>query len=359
MRSERPSDESDVEILVTGNLATPRRTVLGVFGHFAQTDMDAEAVAAALAECGIPPIALDEPDIPITHAQQLACVAWVVERATEGRSVERMAFDVAFDVRITSFGVLGLAALHASDLFESLRVFTRYPELSWGHSRITAGRAGDALFTAFVADDEITEPAARRYCVTIDAIAAVQMIRELFGPEPRPRAVELPYPAPPDHRSMTRRLGCPVVFDAPEARVLLDPSLLSAEPLLANPFLFRAYEKQARQLAERLRTDVDLGEQVRRLLWATSPPPDRDTVASMLALSPRSLARKLAGEGTSYGELLEEVRHARARDLLRNRGLQIAEIADRLGYSDAAAFSRAFRGWADTTPSAWRDAHGG
>lgn len=347
-----------MEILVTGNLATPRRTVLGVFGHFAQTDMQPAQVAAALTECGIPPIALEEPDIPITHAQQLACVAWVLAHAPPDRSVEGMAFDVALDVRITSFGVLGLAAMHASSLFESLQVFTRYPELSWGHSRITAGRAGDALFTAFVPDDAIEDPAVRRYCVTIDVIAAVQMIRELFGPEPRPRAVELPYPAPPDHRQITRRLGCPVSFDAPEARVLHEPSLLSAEPLLANPFLYRAYEKQARQLAERLRTDVDLAEQVRRLLWATSPPPDRETVASMLALSPRSLARKLAAAGTRYGDLLEEVRYARARDLLRNRGLQIAEIADRLGYSDAAAFSRAFRGWADTTPSAWRDAQG-
>jgi len=353
--SEGVGPEKDVEIMVTGNLATPRRTVLGVFGHFAQTDMAPERVAAALAECGIPPIALEEPDVPITHAQQLACVAWVIERATAGRSVERMAFEVALDVRITSFGVLGLAAMHASHLFESLRVFTRYPELSWGHSRIAAGRAGDALFAAFTADDAIGDPALRRYCVTVDTVAAVQMIRELFGPTPRPLAVELPYPAPPDHREMTRRLPCPVTFDAPEARVLLDPALIGAEPLLANPFLFRAYEKQARQLAERLRTDVDLSEQVRRLLWATSPPPDRATVASMLALSPRSLARKLAAEDTSYGALLEEVRYARARDLLRNRGLQIAEIADRLGYSDAAAFSRAFRAWADETPSAWRE----
>lgn len=350
---------ADDEILLRGDLATPRRTVLGVFGHFAQSDIPPEEIRRLLLEHGLPPIALEEPDIPITHEQQLACIRALLDRVGPERSIPAYALEVAFDVRITNFGVLGLALMHAGDLTECLRVVTSYPELSWGHSQIAVGRRGAELFQTFVLGDEIRGAALRSYCVTIDLFATIRMIVDLFGPRYQPTSIELPYPAPHDHRRLARRVGCPVRFDAPEARMSYGVELASATPLLANPLLFKAYEKLSRQLAQRLRTDLDLAEQVRRLLWMSSPPPDRDTVASMLALSPRTLARKLSAEGTSYGELQREVRYARAREYLRNQTLQIAEIADRLGFSDAAAFSRAFRTWSGEPPSAWREREAG
>jgi len=352
MASER---EKSTEILFSGNLVTPRRTVMGVFGHFAESDIPIEEVGALLLECGLPPIALEEHDIPITHDQQLAVISRVLERTDPERSIASYALDVGYSVHITGFSVLGLAAMHAANLAECLRVFTTYPELSWSHSHLTVGRRGEELFQSFMPDAKLRRGALRDYCVTVDLIATIRIVVDIFGPQHEPTQVWLPYPAPDDRRRLTRRLGCPVRFDAPDARLFYPASLWRATPRLENPILFRAYEKLCVQLARALRTDVALGEQVRRLLWVSSPPPDRDTVASMLALSPRTLARKLAAEGTSYGELQREVRFARARELLENRTLQIAEIADRLGFSDPAAFSRAFRTWTAETPSAWRE----
>ncbi len=72
-------------------------------------------------------------------------------------------------------------------------------------------------------------------------------------------------------------------------------------------------------------------------------------------MSPRTLARKLEDAGTHFAELQREVRRARAEKLLENRSLRLGDIADRLGFSDQAAFSRAFRQWTGETPSAWRD----
>ncbi|MCB9592208.1 MAG: AraC family transcriptional regulator ligand-binding domain-containing protein [Sandaracinaceae bacterium] len=349
------------EHLLTGNLATPRRTVLGVFGLLERSDITEADVGRFLLECGLPPIAIQEPDIPITREQQLACMARLLERLDPELSVPHHATEVGLGVHITLFGMLGLSLMYAGSLRECLRVITTYAELSWGHSRIVVAREGDQIFQAFAMDGRLPGRTAalqedlRRYCVTVDLMASVKMTADLFGPEHRPTEVWLPYPAPHDHRKLTRRLGHPVRFDAPEARLYFHERLWRATPLLANPLVFRTYEKLTAQLAQRLRTDVDLSEQVRRLLWMTSPPPDRDSVASMLALSPRTLARRLAEESTSYGELQREVRLARACDYLRNRTLQIAEIAARLGFSDAAAFSRAFRQWTGETPSTWRE----
>lgn len=83
--------------------------------------------------------------------------------------------------------------------------------------------------------------------------------------------------------------------------------------------------------------------------------PKLDEVADHLALSRRTLIRKLAAEGTSYSELSDYLRGNLARWYLRESQLSIAEIASRLGYLDASNFSRTFRQWSGTKPSSYRD----
>src|SRR5690606_9677964 len=91
-----------------------------------------------------------------------------------------------------------------------------------------------------------------------------------------------------------------------------------------------------------------------RLLWAYTPPPSREQLADMLGVSTRTLARRLKAAGTSYAELLRRVQAERARNYLRHTSTPISEVADRMGYSDPAAFTRAFQGWTGMTPAAWR-----
>lgn len=350
----------DAHVLWTGNLATPRRTVLGVFGLLEKSEIPTDAAGPFLVESGLPPIALQEPDIPITREQQLRTMARLLQHMSPDQSLPHHAVEGGLGVHITAFGVLGLAMQYASSLRECLRIITSYAELSWGHSRLVVSRRGEDLVLTMSVERPLPGVAKTdrdslwRYVLTVDLTASIRMVSDLFGPSHRPREVWLPYPPPRDHGRIRQRLGCPVRFDAPEARLVYGMDLWRATPELAQPFVFRSYERLTAQLAERLRTDVDLAEQVRRLLWVSSPPPDRDTVARMLALSPRTLARKLASEHTSYGELQREVRFTRARQLLRNRSLQIGEVAQQLGFADAAAFTRAFRSWTDQTPSAWR-----
>jgi AraC-like DNA-binding protein len=69
--------------------------------------------------------------------------------------------------------------------------------------------------------------------------------------------------------------------------------------------------------------------------------------------SVRTLERKLRAQGTCYSELLEQARHHAALELLRTE-LGIEAIAARLGYSDAANFTRAFRRWTGESPRAHR-----
>ena len=91
-----------------------------------------------------------------------------------------------------------------------------------------------------------------------------------------------------------------------------------------------------------------------RWLWAYTPALKRGEIAQLLAMSERNLTRQLGREGTSYTQLLARVQEERAKNFLRNRALTVSEIGYRLGYTEPAAFTRAFTRWVGISPLKWR-----
>ena len=76
--------------------------------------------------------------------------------------------------------------------------------------------------------------------------------------------------------------------------------------------------------------------------------------ADALAISARTLSRRLADEGTSFRVLLDDVRREFACALLQDRSLSVGDVAFFLQYSEPAAFHRSFRRWTGQTPRAFR-----
>jgi AraC-like DNA-binding protein len=78
------------------------------------------------------------------------------------------------------------------------------------------------------------------------------------------------------------------------------------------------------------------------------------SIARKLALSTRTLQRRIEAEGTTYQQVLDDTRTDLARHYLQNTALSVAEIAFLLGFSEPNSFYRAFRAWTGTTPDAVR-----
>jgi AraC-like DNA-binding protein len=76
-----------------------------------------------------------------------------------------------------------------------------------------------------------------------------------------------------------------------------------------------------------------------------------DAVARALGCSRQTLYRRLKAEGITFAELLDDLRRRLALGFVREQGLSVKEAAWRLGFSDPAAFSRAFKRWTGTSPS--------
>jgi AraC-like DNA-binding protein len=85
--------------------------------------------------------------------------------------------------------------------------------------------------------------------------------------------------------------------------------------------------------------------------------PSLGEAAARLGVSPRTLKRRLAELGTSYSALSGQLSQARAEQLLLRADDPIEQIAEKLGFSDAPSFIRAFRRWTSLTPARYRALH--
>jgi AraC-like DNA-binding protein len=102
--------------------------------------------------------------------------------------------------------------------------------------------------------------------------------------------------------------------------------------------------------------DETLAGSLKQALSALLPAvhPSIELAAEIAGLSPRTLRRRLADEGTSWRRIVDDARLEACDRLLRDPGRSLGEIAAELGYSDQANMSRAFRRWTGECPSAYR-----
>lgn len=98
---------------------------------------------------------------------------------------------------------------------------------------------------------------------------------------------------------------------------------------------------------------VAVGNEVQKLL--SQGKVKRQTVARKLAMSTRTLARRLSDEGTTYDEVVDHLRQSLALQYIGERGMQLSQVAWLLGYEGATSFNHAFRRWTGRSPSEARN----
>jgi AraC-like DNA-binding protein len=180
-------------------------------------------------------------------------------------------------------------------------------------------------------------------------------MRELCGPRWKPTRLSFAHRRPNSLSPYRRLFGAPLAFDAEHTAVFFAERWLDQPVHGSDPALQAAIAKlvRDRETAEAL----SMSDKVRRVLrtMVLAGTASADSVAFMFAMSRRSLHRQLQAEGTSLQALANATRFEVARQLLNESDMPAGEIAAVLHYSDASAFSRAFKDWSGTAPREWRE----
>ena len=204
------------------------------------------------------------------------------------------------------------------------------------------------------------EPALQAFRPAADArlAALLSVCREIAAAPIAPLIVHLPYRRPPDVKDYEKFFRAPLEFGAPATALLLSREDLVRPVSCSDEVLIGYLDQLAQQILTGLGAEKTIRDRVRRLLWSSLSDgvPDLEDMARRLAMSPRTLQRRLRDEGTTFAAVLTGFRQDMARPLLREGRLAVSEVAFLLGYEDPSSFQRAFRRWSGRSPRAFRRA---
>jgi AraC-like DNA-binding protein len=183
-------------------------------------------------------------------------------------------------------------------------------------------------------------------------------IRAVLGPRWNPVAVHFEHDRCATHgREMdavlVRVFRAPVLFGQGENRLILEPRDLTRPMAPRGAAMVPYLERHLRDLMNGDEVGCDsCAAQVEHIISRRMGRADLDvdSIAAELGLSPRTLQRRLAVEGTSFRDLIQRHRAQVANRLLKDRKTKMTAIAHDVGYADATTFSRAFKSWSGERP---------
>ena len=153
-----------------------------------------------------------------------------------------------------------------------------------------------------------------------------------------------------------RVFGAPVAFGCERNAMRINAAWLNRSARVQPPYVFGVLTRHADALLEKLDRDVTMRARVERAILPRlhTGATTMQQVARELGYSRDTLYRKLAAEGVTFARILDDLRRRQALEYLAADRVSLNEIAYLVGFSDPAAFSRAFRRWTGDAPGKFR-----
>ncbi|WP_116042532.1 AraC family transcriptional regulator [Amycolatopsis palatopharyngis] len=304
-------------------------------------------VAELLRGSGLREADLVDPELQVDARQELDVVRALVAALGDDSAT---AVDLGRRYHLTTFGIFGFACISSPTLRDAMVFALRYLDLSFTFSipqiTVDAGRVTLALHNERVPEDVDGFLALR------DLAAIHTMMRDLL-PAISLLGLELCGPRPPGIDPYLEVFGIEPVFGSGVVALSFDAAYLDQALPQANQHTVAICMAQCAEMVARRRARTGIAHEVRERLLRTGPHTGMDRLARELAMSPRTLRRRLTEAGTSYRTLVDEVRQALAEELLGTGALSVEDVAVRLGYAEASSFIYAFKRWKGMTPSAY------
>jgi AraC-like DNA-binding protein len=255
--------------------------------------------------------------------------------------------------RATLYGSLGFALTSAATIRDAIDLSVRYGKV------VTTALAMrfrvDRLLASLTVDEHADFGEVRDIVIMTTLVAWWKVSAALTGRELTTSTLEFALPEP-SYAPRLAMTGLRARFSRPAHRLTFDARSLDLPYTMPDPVaLALAREQCERELESLGMTRGELTTRVRVLI----PKPGGgfrtlEEVAASMNRSPRTLKRQLATSGVSFSTLRDGEFRERAIALLRLPELSLRQIADRLGYSNAANFERAFRRCTASSPATWR-----
>lgn len=323
--------------------------VAGFAAFLAQNGVDGSELTG---QAGIAPGSLADPDGRLPLAQYARLVR-LGQQAT-GDSGLSLRFGAA--VGMADLSILGLIMEASASMGEAFAQMQRYGRLAQASDpslppRFVLERRDGRLFLV----DQRPDPGAFPE-LTEEAFAQLTCGPRRFLTRPHVLAVHVSHGVPPHAALYEDVFACPVHFGAAVNGLELPDDIADWPIAGARRYVFGALREKADRLLVQASAPTTVRARLEQAMRAVlhQGEPRADALAAQLGFSRSTLFRRLRDEGTSFALVLDQLRRDMAIDYLLASRVSAAEIAYLLGFSEPAAFSRAFQRWTGQTPGQYR-----
>ena len=312
--------------------------------------------AQILAAARLDPATLHDPDarIPVEQSEALWRKAYELsgDPHLALHAIEGLPFGSyrVIDFLASSAPTIGAALAKVSDYFPIIHEVVRLPyEVGEGHVTFAA--------EAPSRPSTLTRPYAEY------VLAAVFLRTRIATNQRFPlMRVEFSHPRPADISEHERIFECPVMFDAETCRMVIARDVWDTRRTGGDPDLFSVLDTHAKMLLDQRPGPADPDDPaniVARVRGAIESElrggdPKLESIARTLAMSPRTLQRRLRDQGVLFNDVLDEMRFQAAKSYLSPGDIAGAEVAYLLGFAEPSSFNRAFKRWSGRTPTEYR-----
>jgi len=277
---------------------------------------------------------------------------------------ENMANDPLFglhhgrEFQPADMGLVGFLVLNASTAKQAVESFCKFQRIYGEGMQIQSSTAEGNIEVVFALHPELD--VLTSYGPYFSHMSGfISTVNWLLNQKITPIEVKIAMSAPAkliEQKEITQAFGENIRYSASSFSIIYRESCFESNVLTNNPELFKLFEHRAQMVMEQFGDKEDFKSQVASCLLKTldSKKPTLDMLSDQLHKSPRTIQRLLKTEGTSFQEVLANVRQKSAKYYLESSSLSIDEIAYLLGFSDASAFRKSFKKSNHTSPEAFR-----
>jgi AraC-like DNA-binding protein len=254
-----------------------------------------------------------------------------------------------------SWSILGYLMMNCKTLGEAFEKTGRYQRiignLITARAELGLGKVRLIYFTPPRA------PQMSRHCFESTFSSSVRLARSLSGLPLDPLEVTFTYPEPESRAEYERIFHCPVRFGQRDNSMTLDMSLGNLPVRMANPALLAHFEQYAQDFLSKMECNDAATQAVTRIILARLDDPSLsiEKVAREMAVSVRTLQKRLEAEGVVFSDLLRDIRRRLADKYLREN-YSVEQITYLLGFSEPSVFRKSFKKWLGVTPGEYRQA---
>lgn len=277
----------------------------------------------------------------------------IIRNALQLTNDPLLGVELGRSARISAYGLLGYAMLTAPNLHEGLNIPIRLPALLGTYFQLEIHRVdGVVLIKAESCKAPID---LERILTDLCLVSFKTLIEDMLLSPLKLVAVKLRYSNFDRAQEYEGAFGCEVEFNSRVSLIAFEEKLLYQGLPLANPLCHSRVLNLCHLQNREIVSNREWLERLRSILSENLlSPPDLVTLAENMHCSPRTLRRQLQDQHTSYRQLLDELRFAKAKNLLATDSGTVDQIAEQLGFSDGAGLRRAFRRWCGMSPNAFR-----